>query len=137
MNIIMRVLAAKSRNQIVRSVPSAAKRMLQTLLRRQGTTGDLLGDRIRIRKPSNRNLEASAPVVASVAKLLPNPCKRVIFQVTMSDVVGLASIAVATKAPFLLVFQRVGGADGIRTHGLLDAIEARSQLRHGPTESNY
>ena len=31
----------------------------------------------------------------------------------------------------------VGGADGIRTHGLLDAIEARSQLRHGPTESNY
>jgi hypothetical protein len=26
-----------------------------------------------------------------------------------------------------------GGADGIRTHGLLDAIEARSQLRHGPT----
>jgi hypothetical protein len=29
---------------------------------------------------------------------------------------------------------RVGGADGIRTHDLLDAIEARSQLRHGPTE---
>jgi hypothetical protein len=29
---------------------------------------------------------------------------------------------------------KVGGADGIRTHGLLDAIEARSQLRHGPTE---
>ena len=28
---------------------------------------------------------------------------------------------------------KVGGADGIRTHGLLDAIEARSQLRHGPT----
>ena len=27
-----------------------------------------------------------------------------------------------------------GGADGIRTHDLLDAIEARSQLRHGPTE---
>jgi hypothetical protein len=27
----------------------------------------------------------------------------------------------------------VGGADGIRTHDLLDAIEARSQLRHGPT----
>jgi hypothetical protein len=26
-----------------------------------------------------------------------------------------------------------GGADGIRTHDLLDAIEARSQLRHGPT----
>ena len=31
----------------------------------------------------------------------------------------------------------IGGADGIRTHGLLDAIEARSQLRHGPTASNY
>ncbi len=29
----------------------------------------------------------------------------------------------------------VGGADGIRTHDLLDAIEARSQLRHGPTET--
>jgi hypothetical protein len=28
---------------------------------------------------------------------------------------------------------KVGGADGIRTHDLLDAIEARSQLRHGPT----
>jgi hypothetical protein len=28
-----------------------------------------------------------------------------------------------------------GGADGIRTHDLLDAIEARSQLRHGPTVS--
>ena len=27
----------------------------------------------------------------------------------------------------------VSGADGIRTHDLLDAIEARSQLRHGPT----
>jgi hypothetical protein len=28
----------------------------------------------------------------------------------------------------------LGGADGIRTHDLLDAIEARSQLRHGPTD---
>src|SRR5580692_852244 len=28
---------------------------------------------------------------------------------------------------------KLGGADGIRTHDLLDAIEARSQLRHGPT----
>ena len=28
----------------------------------------------------------------------------------------------------------IGGADGIRTHDLLDAIEARSQLRHGPTD---
>ena len=31
------------------------------------------------------------------------------------------------------VLERTGGADGIRTHDLLDAIEARSQLRHGPT----
>src|SRR5579862_600634 len=31
---------------------------------------------------------------------------------------------------------RSGGADGIRTHDLLDAIEARSQLRHGPTGEN-
>ena len=30
-----------------------------------------------------------------------------------------------------------GGADGIRTHDLLDAIEARSQLRHGPTGGNW
>jgi hypothetical protein len=29
-----------------------------------------------------------------------------------------------------------GGADGIRTHDLLDAIEARSQLRHGPIRTN-
>jgi hypothetical protein len=29
-----------------------------------------------------------------------------------------------------------GGAGGIRTPDLLDAIEARSQLRHGPTVSN-
>ena len=32
---------------------------------------------------------------------------------------------------------KVGGADGIRTHDLLDAIEARSQLRHGPTRSDH
>jgi hypothetical protein len=31
------------------------------------------------------------------------------------------------------LFVKIGGADGIRTHDLLDAIEARSQLRHGPT----
>jgi len=31
------------------------------------------------------------------------------------------------------VVENNGGADGIRTHDLLDAIEARSQLRHGPT----
>ena len=28
---------------------------------------------------------------------------------------------------------RLGGADGVRTRDLLDAIEARSQLRYGPT----
>jgi hypothetical protein len=27
----------------------------------------------------------------------------------------------------------IGGADGVRTRDLLDAIEARSQLRYGPT----
>jgi hypothetical protein len=32
---------------------------------------------------------------------------------------------------------KVGGADGIRTHDLLDAIEARSQLRHGPTVNRF
>ena len=34
------------------------------------------------------------------------------------------------------VIEGNGGADGIRTHDLLDAIEARSQLRHSPTEVN-
>ena len=29
--------------------------------------------------------------------------------------------------------QKIGGAEGIRTLDLLDAIEARFQLRHGPT----
>src|SRR5882724_1399291 len=33
-------------------------------------------------------------------------------------------------------FLKFGGAEGIRTLDLLDAIEARSQLRHGPT-GNY
>jgi integrase len=35
------------------------------------------------------------------------------------------------------VIEKFGGADGIRTHGLLDAIEARSQLRHGPTGCRF
>src|ERR1700722_9300225 len=30
-----------------------------------------------------------------------------------------------------------GGAGGVRTRDLLDAIEARSQLRYGPTECKY
>ena len=29
--------------------------------------------------------------------------------------------------------EKIGGAEGIRTLDLLDAIEARFQLRHGPT----
>ena len=32
-----------------------------------------------------------------------------------------------------LYLEKTGGAEGIRTLDLLDAIEARSQLRHGPT----
>jgi len=35
-----------------------------------------------------------------------------------------------------LALAKVGGAGGIRTPDLLDAIEARSQLRHGPTGCN-
>jgi hypothetical protein len=35
------------------------------------------------------------------------------------------------------VIEKIGGADGIRTHDLLDAIEARSQLRHGPTVNKF
>jgi hypothetical protein len=31
------------------------------------------------------------------------------------------------------LIEKTGGAEGIRTLDLLDAIEARSQLRHGPT----
>ena len=41
------------------------------------------------------------------------------------------SRAQSTEQP--QVIEKNGGADGIRTHDLLDAIEARSQLRHGPT----
>ena len=36
----------------------------------------------------------------------------------------------------LVEFLKNGGAEGIRTLDLLDAIEARSQLRHGPTGNN-
>jgi hypothetical protein len=32
-----------------------------------------------------------------------------------------------------LAFRVIGGAEGVRTPDLLDAIEARSQLRYGPT----
>jgi hypothetical protein len=32
------------------------------------------------------------------------------------------------------VIEKIGGADGVRTRDLLDAIEARSQLRYGPTD---
>jgi len=35
------------------------------------------------------------------------------------------------------VIERIGGAGGVRTRDLLDAIEARSQLRYGPTECKY
>ena len=45
-----------------------------------------------------------------------------------SDLPGYDRDALSTSFTF-------GGADGIRTHDLLDAIEARSQLRHGPTGS--
>ena len=41
---------------------------------------------------------------------------------------------VAEFTPQPQVIEKIGGADGIRTHDLLDAIEARSQLRYGPTE---
>ena len=40
----------------------------------------------------------------------------------------------SVKDVFGLYKGKNGGADGVRTHDLLDAIEARSQLRHGPTE---
>src|ERR1700726_4149388 len=33
--------------------------------------------------------------------------------------------------------RKTGGAGGVRTRDLLDAIEARSQLRYGPTECKY
>ena len=37
------------------------------------------------------------------------------------------------RSPEHASVQETGGAEGIRTLDLLDAIEARSQLRHGPT----
>jgi hypothetical protein len=33
-----------------------------------------------------------------------------------------------------MLMEEIGGAEGIRTLDLLDAIEARFQLRHGPTD---
>ncbi len=56
-------------------------------------------------------------------------CKRKMqswqqYLVTVSGFLGVSSL------------DSNGGADGIRTHDLLDAIEARSQLRHGPTGVN-
>ena len=35
------------------------------------------------------------------------------------------------------VIEGIGGAGGVRTRDLLDAIEARSQLRYGPTKCKY
>ena|SRR5215831_10727272 len=46
---------------------------------------------------------------------------------------GYALIAPQNLRQVIEKKNKVGGADGIRTHDLLDAIEARSQLRHGPT----
>ena len=42
-----------------------------------------------------------------------------------------------TLIPEGMSYSKFGGADGVRTHDLLDAIEARSQLRHGPTEGTF
>ena len=53
---------------------------------------------------------------------------------SVTDVVAIRTLALENVQPVGHIL-RFGGADGIRTHDLLDAIEARSQLRHGPTGS--
>ena len=47
-----------------------------------------------------------------------------------------ATVGFALKDVHVIHRYEIGGADGVRTHDLLDAIEARSQLRHGPTVTN-
>ena len=48
-----------------------------------------------------------------------------------------ATVGFALKDAQVIHRYEIGGADGVRTHDLLDAIEARSQLRHGPTEGTH
>ncbi len=60
----------------------------------------------------------------------PRPSR---FTGTRSPTAIKASGGFTLKNAYLEGSYSFGGADGIRTHGLLDAIEARSQLRHGPT----
>jgi hypothetical protein len=43
------------------------------------------------------------------------------------------SLASAIRVRVVIHGGKFGGAEGVRTPDLLDAIEARSQLRHGPT----
>jgi hypothetical protein len=51
----------------------------------------------------------------------------------MSHVTKMTQEAKSDSGYDSQVVEKFGGADGIRTHDLLDAIEARSQLRHSPT----
>ena len=64
----------------------------------------------------------------------------VVIVKSLIQIVGLADVE--TTARFALQDvnvknheARLGGADGVRTRDLLDAIEARSQLRYGPTKT--
>ena len=43
----------------------------------------------------------------------------------------------ATAGNFATEGRKIGGADGGRTRDLLNAIQARSQLRHSPTMVSY
>jgi hypothetical protein len=62
-------------------------------------------------------------------KTEPRRCAAAFARFGRANTAKLAGLKGGGKKLF-----EIGGADGIRTHDLLDAIEARSQLRHGPTE---
>ena len=55
----------------------------------------------------------------------------------MRSFVQATTSAAPTSVPLrkYLIAKVFGGADGVRTRDLLDAIEARSQLRYGPTST--
>jgi hypothetical protein len=66
----------------------------------------------------------------------PSPKKADEFKLECKEKFQEWATALANSERFSTISSLVssnGGADGIRTHDLLDAIEARSQLRHGPT----
>lgn len=93
---------------------AALSRHRRTLLSRRYLVGELHGLRSRLHRTRGKDSAAF---------------KQPFWPKGVSYVFGTFF-----KGSLRTVHLYFGGADGIRTHDLLDAIEARSQLRHGPTE---